>query len=415
MFKPLPLYIGLRYTRAKRHNHFISFISLTSMLGVALGVAALITVLSVMNGFEKELRTRILGMVAHVIITGPDGTLQNWQGLKAQVKKDPRLAGIAPFVEGQAMLTHSNRVQGTLIRGIWPHQEDQVADIRSKMKVGSLDTLRPGGFQIVLGMDLARALGVFIGDKITLVTPHATITPAGIIPRIKRVTVAGIFQVGMYEYDSALAVMNLEDAAVLFRIPGKISGLRLKLHNLFNAPDIAHELRDTLPDNYRTADWTYQHANFFRALKTEKTVMFVILFLIVAVAAFNIVSTLVMVVTDKQADIAILRTLGATPASIMGTFMVQGTIIGFIGTLLGMIGGIALAFNVETVVPQIEAFFGVQFLPAEVYYISELPSKLNWSDVITICSTAFLLCVLVTLYPAWRAARTQPVEALRYV
>jgi lipoprotein-releasing system permease protein len=415
MFKPLSLYIGLRYTRAKRNNHFISFISLTSMLGVALGVAALITVLSVMNGFEKELRTRILGMVAHVIITGPDGTLENWQGLETQVKKDPRLAGIAPFVEGQAMLTHSGQVQGALIRGIWPHQADQVADIRSKMKIGSLDTLRPGSFQIVLGMDLARALGVFIGDKITLVTPHATATPVGIIPRIKRVTVAGIFQVGMYEYDSALAMMNLEDAAVLFRIPGKISGLRLKLHNLFNAPGIAHELRETLPGNYRTADWTYQHANFFRALKTEKTVMFVILFLIVAVAAFNIVSTLVMVVTDKRADIAILRTLGATPASIMGTFMVQGTIIGFIGTLLGMVGGVTLAFNVETVVPQIEAFFGVQFLPAEVYYISELPSELNWSDVITICSTAFLLCVLVTLYPAWRAARTQPVEALRYV
>ncbi|MGR6035158.1 MAG: lipoprotein-releasing ABC transporter permease subunit [Candidatus Nitrosoglobus sp.] len=415
MFKPLSLYIGLRYTRAKRHNHFISFISLTSMLGVALGVAALITVLSVMNGFEQELRTRILGMVAHAIITGPDGTLKNWQELKAKIKEDPRIAGIAPFVEGQAMLTHSSRVQGTLIRGIRLPQENQVDDIRSKMKVGSLDSLRPGSFQIVLGMDLARTLGVFIGDKIIVVTPQATATPAGIIPRIKQVTVGGIFQVGMYEYDSALAVMNLKDAAVLFRIQGKISGLRLKLYDLFSAPQIAHELRETLPGNYRTADWAYQHANFFRALKTEKTVMFVILFLIVAVAAFNIVSTLVMVVTDKQADIAILRTLGATPASIMGIFMVQGTIIGLIGTLLGMIGGITLAFNVETVVPYIESFFGVQFLPPEVYYISELPSELSWNDVTVICGTAFLLCILVTLYPAWRAARTQPAEALRYV
>lgn len=415
MFKPLPLYIGLRYTRAKRHNHFISFISLTSMLGVVLGVAALITVLSVMNGFEKELRTRILGMVAHVIITGPHGTLEDWQGLKAQIKKDPQVAGIAPFVEGQAMLTHSGQVQGTLIRGIRLHHEDQVDDIRGKMKIGSLDALRPGSFKIVLGMDLARALGVFVGDKIIVVTPQANATPAGVIPRIKRVTVAGIFQVGMYEYDSALAVMNLEDAAVLFRIKGKINGLRLRLHNLFSAPQVAHDLRQNLAGNYRTADWTYQHANFFRALKTEKTVMFVILFLIVAVAAFNIVSTLVMVVTDKQADIAILRTLGATPASIMGTFMVQGTIIGLIGTLLGTIGGITLALNVETVVPYIESFFGVHFLPPEVYYISELPSELNWHDVTTISSTAFLLCVLVTLYPAWRAARIQPAEALRYV
>lgn len=414
MFKPLPLYIGLRYTRAKRRNHFISFISLTSMLGVALGVAALITVLSVMNGFEKELRTRILGMVSHVIVTGPEGTLENWRALKAQLEKDSRVVGIAPFVEGQGMLNHRSQVQGTLVRGILPEQEDQVADIRSKMVAGDLDLLRPGSFQIVLGMDLARALGVFVGDKITLVTPHATATPAGIIPRLKRLTVAGIFQVGMYEYDSALAVMNLKDAAVLFRIPDKVSGLRLKLDNLFIAPQLARELRGALPSDYRTADWTYQHANFFRALKTEKTVMFVILFLIVAVAAFNIVSTLVMVVTDKQADIAILRTLGAPPASIMGIFMVQGTTIGFIGTLLGMIGGVALAFNVEAVVSHIEAWFGVQFLPADVYYISELPSELNWDDVVTICSTAFLLCVVVTLYPAWRAARTQPAEALRY-
>lgn len=414
MFKPLPLYIGLRYTRAKRRNHFISFISLTSMLGVALGVAALITVLSVMNGFEKELRARILGMVSHVIITGPDGVLDDWQAVRAQVEKDPRLAGTAPFVEGQGMLTHGGQVQGVLVRGILPRQENQVVDIRSKMVAGSLDALSPGSFHVILGIDLARALGVFVGDRIILVTPHATATPAGIIPRLKRVTVTGLFQVGMYEYDSALAIMHLEDAAILFRIPGKVSGLRLKLHNLLSAPQVARDLRETLPGNYRTADWTSQYANFFRALKTEKTVMFIILFLIVAVAAFNIVSTLVMVVTDKQADIAILRTIGATPASIMGTFMVQGTIIGFIGTLLGIMGGVALAFNVETIVPQIEAFFGVQFLPAEVYYISELPSELSWNDVVVVGNTAFLLCILATLYPAWRAARTQPAEALRY-
>lgn len=267
MFKPLSLYIGLRYTRAKQNNYFISFISLTSMLGVALGVAALITVLSVMNGFEKELRTRILGTIAHVTITGHDGTLKNWQELKAKVKADPRIAGIAPFVEGQAMVTHSSRVQGTLIRGIQLDQEDQVDDIRSKIKIGNLDSLRPKSFQIVLGIDLARSLGVFVGDKIIVVTPQATATPAGIIPRIKQVTVSGIFQVGMYEYDSALAIMNIEDAATLFRLQGKISGLRLKLHDLFRAPEIAYELRETLPDNYQTADWAYQHAKFFPRLK----------------------------------------------------------------------------------------------------------------------------------------------------
>lgn len=414
MFKPLSLSIGLRYTRAKRRNHFISFISLTSMLGVALGVAALITVLSVMNGFEKELRTRILGMVSHVVITGPNGILDDWQAVRAQVEKNPRIAGIAPFVEGQAMLTHRNQVRGALVRGILPRQEEQVIELRSKMLAGSLDTLSAGSFRIVLGVDLARALGVFMGDKIILITPHATTTPAGIIPRLKRVTVAGLFQVGMYEYDSTLAIMHMEDAATLFRIPGKVSGLRLKLHNLFSAPQVVQDLRQTLPDKYRAADWTSQHANFFRALKTEKIVMFVILLLIVAVAAFNIVSTLVMVVTDKQADIAILRTLGATPATIMGAFMVQGTIVGLIGTLVGIIGGVTLAFNIETIVPQIEAFFGVQFLPANVYYISELPSELSWNDVLTIGNTAFLLCILATLYPAWRAARIQPIEALRY-
>ncbi|CAH9019484.1 lipoprotein-releasing ABC transporter permease subunit [Candidatus Nitrosacidococcus sp. I8] len=414
MFKPLSCYIGLRYTRAEKHNNFISFISLTSVLGVALGVAALIVVLSVMNGFEEELRSRMLDMVAHITITGPDGTLKDWEKLEDKIKADPKVIGIAPFVEGQAMLSHSSKVQGALIRGIDLNRESQADDIHSKIKVGSIEKLQPGSYEIILGADLAHNLGVFLHDKLILVTPQATTTPVGIIPRIKQVTVGGIFQVGMYEYDSALAIMNIVDAATLFRIPGKISGLRLKLNDLFAAPYMAQKLQKSLSGNYWISDWAYQHANFFRALKTEKTVMFVILFLIVAVAAFNIISTLVMVVTDKQTDIAILQTLGVSSGSIMRIFMIQGIVIGFIGTLLGAIGGVALALNVETIVPYIESLFEVQFLSPEVYYISELPSKLSWSDVYTICSTSFILCTLVTIYPAWRATRVQPADALRY-
>src|SRR5690554_3303723 len=309
MFRPLSVYIGARYTRAKRRNHFISFISLTSMLGVALGVTALITVLSVMNGFEKELRERILGMTSHAFITGSDGTLSDWQGLQAQLGEHPDLIDSAPFVEGQAMLSQGNRVRGTLVRGIDPILEQRVSAIGDKIIQGELEALQSGDFGIVLGKDLAQTMGVITGDKITLITPHVTPTPAGVIPRLKRLTVVGVFEIGMYEYDSALAVMNIEDASKLFRIPGQVSGLRLEFSDVFRAPSILRDVMAELPPQYRGADWTFQHANFFRALKTEKTVMFVILMLIVAVAAFNIVSTLVMMVTDKQSDIAILRTL----------------------------------------------------------------------------------------------------------
>ncbi|MFA7619144.1 MAG: lipoprotein-releasing ABC transporter permease subunit [Thiohalomonadaceae bacterium] len=414
MFRPLELFVGLRYTRAKRRNHFISFISLISMVGIALGVTALITVLSVMNGFEQELRNRILGMTSHVTIGGYGDPVQDWPELVRLTSSHPEVLGAAPYIQAEGMLTYGSRVRGTLVRGILPGEEPRVSEVGDNMVAGRLDDLRAGEFGIVLGRDLARLLNVTVGDKVTLVTPSANVSPAGILPRLKRFTVVGVFEVGMYEYDSALALLHLQDAQRLFRMDEGVSGVRLKLDDLFRAPFVARELTQTLPGLYQVSDWTWQHANFFRAIRTEKTVMFVILFLIVAVAAFNIVSTLVMVVTDKQSDIAILRTLGASPRSIMMVFMVQGTIIGIIGTLLGLAGGVSLALNVETIVPALERLFGIQFLPADVYYISDLPSKLHWEDVARICGVAFLLSLVATLYPAWRASRTQPAEALRY-
>ncbi|MEJ2573246.1 MAG: lipoprotein-releasing ABC transporter permease subunit [Gammaproteobacteria bacterium] len=414
MFKPLELFIGLRYTRAKRRNHFISFIALTSMLGIILGVMALITVLSVMNGFEKELRNRILGVVAHATVSEPDGVLHDWPALLKTLAHKPHVVGAAPYIDGQGMLSGSRGVSGTLIRGVVPAEEVKVSDIGAKMVAGQLDNLHPGGFGIVLGKDLALRLGAWVGDKVTLVTPQATVTPAGILPRLKRFTVVGIFEVGMYEYDNGLALLDIEDAAKLFRMGDGVSGIRLKLDDLMRAPAIARDIGRGLPAGYVVNDWTQQHVNFFRAVQMEKTVMFVILLLIVAVAAFNIVSTLVMMVRDKEADIAVLRTLGATPRSIMAIFIVQGSVIGTVGTLLGGVAGVLLALNVETIVPMIEHLFHVEFLSASVYYISELPSDLEWPDVFRICGVSLILSLVATLYPAWRAARTQPAEALRY-
>jgi lipoprotein-releasing system permease protein len=414
MFKPLELFIGLRYTRAKRRNHFISFIALTSMLGIILGVMALITVLSVMNGFEQELRNRILGVVAHATVSEADGRLRDWSALRTSLIKQPHVVGAAPYIDGEGMLSGTQGVSGTLIRGVLPSEESEVSDIGSKMVAGSLNDLHPGGFGIVLGKDLALRLGAWVGDKVTLVTPQATVTPAGILPRLKRFTVVGIFEVGMYEYDNGLAVLDLQDAATLFRLGDGVSGIRLKLDDLLRAPAIALDISKSLPPGFIVSDWTQQHVNFFRAVQMEKTVMFVILLLIVAVAAFNIVSTLVMMVRDKEADIAVLRTLGATPRSIMTIFIVQGSVIGIVGTLLGGVAGVLLALNVETIVPIIEHLFHVEFLSADVYYISELPSDLQWPDVIKICGVSLILSLVATLYPAWRAARTQPAEALRY-
>jgi lipoprotein-releasing system permease protein len=414
MFRPLEVYVGLRYTRAKRRNHFISFISLTSMLGIALGVTALITVLSVMNGFERELRERILGMASHATITGLDGTLPEWPRLVERARQHPDVQGIAPFVQAEAMLTRGNLVQGALIRGVLPDREPEVSEINRFLVQGRLDSLRPGEFNVLIGVGLARALGAGVGTKLTLVAPQTTVTPAGILPRLRRFTVSGIFKVDHGQYDSSLAVIHLQDAARMFRLKERVSGLRIKLGDLFIAPRVSRELARNLGGTYWVRDWTQHNANFFRALKTEKTVMFVILTLIVAVAAFNIVSTLVMVVTDKEADIAILRTLGVSPASVMTIFIVQGTLIGLIGTLLGMFGGVLLAGNVETVVPAIESVLGLKFLPPDIYYISEVPSDMRWPDVALISIVAFLMSMVATVYPAWRASQTQPAEALRY-
>lgn len=414
MFKPLIIYIGLRYTRAKRRTQFISFITLTSVLGIALGVAALITVLSVMNGFETELRQRILGMTAHSTITGYSGKLDNWQVLKEKVKDFPHVEGTAPFINGQVMVNAGRRVSGALLRGILPEQEKTVSEVAQKMKVGALSQLQAGKYQIILGAELASYLGIMLGDKVTVISPQVNSTPAGIIPRLRRFTVIGIFEVGMYEYDRNMAMIHIDDAAKLLRMDRHVSGLRLKLDDLFNAPKISHELAEQLHNDYLVNDWTNAHSNFFQAIQTEKRVMFIILLLIVAVAAFNIVSTLVMVVTDKRGAIAILKTQGLTPMAVMGIFIVLGAIIGLIGTALGIIGGILLALNVDIIVPAIEQFFGTNFMAADVYYISILPSKLVWTDVYIIAIVAFLLSLLATLYPAWQASRVNPAEVLRY-
>jgi lipoprotein-releasing system permease protein len=411
---PYELFIGLRYTRAKRRNHFISFISLISMVGIALGIVVLITVLSVMNGFQHELRSRILGVASHVEISEFGGTLSDWSAIAQASARHPEVTGAAPYVMAQGMLSFDQAVQGALIRGVLPSEERKVADIGEHMKAGRLEDLRPGEFGIVLGIELARSLGVRMGDKVTVIAPQGNVTPAGILPRLKQFTVVGVFEVDMNVYDAGLALVHMDDAAKLYRMGEQVSGVRLKLTDLFAAPRVSRELTNTLPGNLFVRDWTHQNANFFRAIQMEKRVMFVIMFFIVAVAAFNIVSTLVMAVTDKQADIAILRTLGASPRSIMKIFIVQGTIIGVIGTLIGVVGGVALASNIDVVVPAIERLFGVQFLAKDVYYISELPSDVQVADVVAIASVSFILSLLATLYPSWRASKLSPAEALRY-
>ncbi len=414
MFKPLILYIGLRYTRAKRRTQFISFITLTSVLGIALGVTALIAVLSVMNGFEAELRERILGMTSHSTITGRTGELENWQDLEQRLKGQSHIQGLAPFVEGEVMINADRRVSGTMLRGIDPGYEPQVSEVGNKMRDGELKDLRAGEYGIILGAELANYLGAMVGDKITVISPQLNATPAGVMPRLKRFTVVGVFQVGMFEYDRNMALIHIEDAQKLFRLGDMVSGLRLKLDDIFNAPELSKQLAIQLYDEYRVSDWTKAHDNFFKAVKTEKRVMFIILMLIVAVAAFNIVSTLVMVVTDKRGDIAILKTQGLTNGSVMGIFIVLGAIIGVMGTLLGTFGGVLLALNIETIVPAIEKFLGVTFMAADVYYISEVPSKLIWTDVYAIAGMAALLSLLATLYPAWQASKVNPAEVLRY-
>lgn len=414
MFKPFELFVGLRYTKAKRKNHFISFISATSMIGIALGVAALIVVLSVMNGFQKELRSTILGVVSHVQIFGGQSQLDNWEKVASQARSEASVVGSAPFVSGEGLLTAGRRSNGTMIRGVLPDQEVSVSDVSEHMVSGSFSSLEAGQFNVLLGIDLARALGVRLDDRVVLITPRGQVTPAGVMPRLRQFRVSGIFEVNNYEYDAALAIIHMTDAQKLLRFGDSVSGVRLKLTDLFDAPQVAKNLAPVLPINTFVSDWTQSHATFFRAIQIEKRVMSIILLLIVAVAAFNIVSTLVMVVTDKRTDIAVLRTLGALPSQVMKIFFIQGSLIGFIGTALGLVFGLIIAANIAVIIPAIESMFGVQFLAKDVYYISEIPSEIQVGDVLWIGFMSICLTMVATIYPSMRASKINPSEALRY-
>ncbi len=383
-----------------------------------LGVAALIVVLSVMNGFQRELRTTILGVVSHVQIIGSSGKLGNWETLReriADVDSPVKIEGVAPFVSGEALFSRGPTVHGAMIRGVSPDEEITVSDLSRNMVAGEFESLRAGSFRVILGVDLARSLGVAVGEKVLLITPQGQVTPAGVMPRLKQFTVSGVFEMKNYQYDSALALINIEDSQKLFRMrPGEVTGVRLKLSDIDAAPELTSRLNAELPDNVFATDWTRSHATFFRAIQIEKRVMFIILLLIVAVAAFNIVSTLVMVVTDKRADIAILRTLGATQGQILRIFISQGAIIGVTGTILGLALGLLVSMNIDVIVPAIESFFGTQFLAKDVYYIAEIPSEVDPSDVISICVVSFALTILATIYPSVKASRVKPTDALRY-
>ncbi len=412
--QPYELFIGLRYTRAKRRNHFISFISLISMLGMGLGVMALIVVLSVMNGFQKDIRARMLGASPHLEVVADGGRMDNWQAVLNRVTQNPQVLAAAPYVEGQGMLSYGQSVQGVMVRGIDAARETAITELSNKVKLGKLTDLRSTEFGIVLGSDLARTLGVHMGEKVMLIAPQGSITPAGMMPRLKQFRIVGIFEIGMAPYDNSLALININDAQKLFQLGGAITGISAKLGDIDKAPDVAARLQSQLPAGFYANDWTHQNSNYFSAVQMEKKMMFIILSLIVAVAAFNIVSTLVMAVTDKQADIAILRTLGASPRSIMKIFIVQGVVIGLIGTLAGTLCGVLLAENLNVVVPFIEHLFGVHFLAKDVYYINELPSDLRYPEVLLVSGLSFLISIMATLYPSYRASKTQPAEALRY-
>ena len=412
MFKPLSLFAGLRYTSAKRDNHFISFISLTSMIGLILGVLVLITVMSVMNGFDRELRQRILGMVPHAVVKSI-APMQNWEDLRDSIEKHPDVLGVAPFIHAQGLATAEGNVHGVMINGVIPEYEKTVSIVQDHFISGSMNSLESGRFGILLGDILARALRVRVGDKVTLMLPEASITPAGVFPRMKRFTVRGIFSVGA-ELDASLAIVHINDAAKLKRLGSAVEGLRLKVGDLFESQPVAWSIANELGSNYYASDWTRTHGNLFQAIRMEKTMVGLLLMFIIAVAAFNIVSTLVMTVTDKEADIAILRTMGATPAMILRIFMVQGSLIGIIGTGLGAALGILLALNISGLIASLEKLLDIQFLSADVYFISYLPSELQWQDVAVICSMTLSISFLATIYPAWRASKIQPAEALRY-
>ncbi len=413
MFRPISLFIGLRYLRARRRNGFVSFISLLSMLGIAVGIWALITVLSVMNGFHQEMRNRMLAMAAHAVVEPERGLLRDWRPLLQRLRGEPEVRGAAPYVEGDAMLSRDGLSRAARVRAILPEEERQVAELDRTMVDGSFDALRAGGYGIVLGRELASHLRLERGDSLMVITPQVRVTPGGIYPRFRRFTVVGIFEVGMHDSDAELAYVHLADGARLYGTGEAITGIRLRFADVMEAPWIGQRLEGRLGGGLQVIDWARMHGSLFGAIQMEKRVMAVILFLIVAVAAFNIVSTLVMVVMDKQADIAILRTMGASSREILFTFVVQGSMIGLLGTLLGVATGVPTALEVNALVTTLEQWLGIRFLPPDVYYISELVSDLHWRDVWLIAGGALLLTVASTLYPAWRAARIDPAQALR--
>jgi len=415
MFKqPFELLLGYRYTRAKRRNGFISFISLSSIIGIALGVFALITVLSVMNGFQQELRDRILGMTSHMTLSEQMETLGDWQPLYQQVKTIKHVTGAAPNVMGQGMLSYGEKVKGVAIRGVLPEYEPEVADIGSKMVAGSLDDLKKKEYNVIIGVELANALGVSIGDKIMMISPQVSTSIIGVMPRTKRFTLVGLFEAGMFEYDSGLAIVHMDDAQKLFKMKKNITSLQLKLDDMFETNAVRLSIGEEVEKVLYTRDWTQQHANFFKAIQMEKRMVFIFLTLIIMVAAFNIVSTMVMVVTDKQKDIAVLRTIGATPLSIQIIFIIQGLIIGIIGSVAGGILGVIASLNIDVIVPFFESLFGFKFFPADIYYISNIPSDLHWGDVWLVSGIAFIMTLVATLYPAKKASQIEPAEALRY-
>ncbi len=413
MYKPLPFFIGLRYTRAKKHNHFISFISLTSMLGIGLGVMVLITVLSVMNGFDEEIHKRFFGMAPEITITGPNEKLSNWETIEDKLQKLPGVTGIAPYVGAQGLLTHEGQVLPIILTGVIPSREERVNHLREKVILGDISDL--SHFGMVIGEGLAHTLGIAVGDKVTIMIPQATVTPAGMVPRFKRFTIRAIFSAGSgFNFDSKMAFIDLVDAQKLMQIGNDISGLKLKLDDIYKAPLLSKQMATDLGEGYQVGNWTDQFGAFFHAVKMEKTMMFMILLLIIAVAAFNLVSSLVMVVNDKQAEIAILRTIGATPSTILAIFIVQGMMVGVVGTFIGLVLGILLALNATSIVNYLQTLFDIKVLSSNVYFVDYLPSKILLADLWQICGIALLMSFLATIYPAWRASKTVIAEALHY-
>ncbi len=413
MFKPLALYIGLRYMRAKKKNHFVSFISLSSMLGIGMGVMVLITVLSVMNGFDLEIHNRFFGMAPEITVTGESDQLNQWQPLADELRKVPGVKAVAPYVAGQGLLTYEGQVLPIALTGILPELEQGVSHLKDKLLVGNLSDL--GHFGIILGRGIADHLGVMVGDKVTIMIPQATVTPAGMIPRFKRFTVKGVFTAGTgFNFDTKLAFVHLADAQKLMQLGDDVSGLKMKIQDVYQAPSMSEQLSLKLGERYQVGNWTQQYGAFFQAVKMEKTMMFMILLLIIAVAAFNLVSSLVMVVNDKQAEIAILRTIGATPSTILWIFIVQGMMVGLVGTLLGILGGLVLASNATAIVNALQSLFGVHVLSSSIYFVDYLPSKILFSDLWQVCAMALLMSFIATIYPAWRASKTVIAEALHY-